>query len=480
MAITTTTVKINAGWGRTDVIGQLEQAFTWLGWHGDTQSGIVTGIVAYSGGGTVGSVSDTYEDVRQVSSSGNGTGASFYITRSNGNVNTIYVNRPGVGYANGEIVQLSAEDIGGSSNGAVGIAITVAIAGGASPVGYGSTTAFYDKDVTTGGTYPWGVLRHTIQQNKKFGDTYRGFQLKSNTTMNFHVGSSFYPWDNTSSSNRNGYYPNRFAGASLLDRPFGLTGSDYFDRTSDAMGYTAQANNLTFASSTSYDLDLNIFRSSLDPNFAVLSYRHPYLSTSNISQNTFLTFFVHNFTTSLWDLDNLFLGGFTQIIPGTDGEIEFRTYLSGSYYTYNSGYPSKRCAEYGYDYQNINTYIGGYKSHYYKSNSYPDYIDRRNTTFYLRDNSTVRGSANNGGSVGANANFNAVIKGLPINGLLVPTPYYIPDEFVMIDFDYAAPATNIQQGDTITISPSEIYKVITGSYNQTTRTRGLLFCARVV
>jgi len=111
---------------------------------------------------------------------------------------------------------------------------------------------------------------------------------------------------------------------------------------------------------------------------------------------------------------------------------------------------------------------------------YPDYIDRRNTTFYLRDNSTVRGSANNGGSVGANANFNAVIKGLPINGLLVPTPYYIPDEFVMIDFDYAAPATNIQQGDTITISPSEIYKVITGSYNQTTRTRGLLFCARVV
>jgi len=64
--------------------------------------------------------------------------------------------------------------------------------------------------------------------------------------------------------------------------------------------------------------------------------------------------------------------------------------------------------------------------------------------------------------------------------MMVPCPYYIPDDFVLIDFDYATPSTNIQQGDTITISGSEVYTVITGSYNQTTRTRGILFCARTV
>ena len=67
-----------------------------------------------------------------------------------------------------------------------------------------------------------------------------------------------------------------------------------------------------------------------------------------------------------------------------------------------------------------------------------------------------------------------------MNGNLIPVPYYIPDDFVLINFFYNAANANIQQGDTITISPSEVYKVICGSYNQTTVTRGILFCARVV
>ena len=48
----------------------------------------------------------------------------------------------------------------------------------------------------------------------------------------------------------------------------------------------------------------------------------------------------------------------------------------------------------------------------------------------------------------------------------------------MIDFDVSTPQANIQQGDTITVSGTEVYTIITGSYNQTSRTRGILFCAR--
>jgi len=124
MAITTTTITKAAGWARTDVVLQLEEAFTWLGLHGTQISGLVTSISAYNGGGTVGSANTTYYDVPVATTTGIGTGASFNIARGSGTVNAIFVNRPGVGYTQGEYVTISAADIGGSSNGAVAIGIT--------------------------------------------------------------------------------------------------------------------------------------------------------------------------------------------------------------------------------------------------------------------------------------------------------------------------------------------------------------------
>ena len=116
------------------------------------------------------------------------------------------------------------------------------------------------------------------------------------------------------------------------------------------------------------------------------------------------------------------------------------------------------------------------------SSSYPQNTSSEYARTYVRDNTSVKstGGYSDQNSVSSNANFNAVIKGLALNGNLIPVPYYIPDDFVLIDFDYASPSANIQQGDTITISGSEVYTVIAGSYNQTTRTRGILFCARTV
>ena len=56
----------------------------------------------------------------------------------------------------------------------------------------------------------------------------------------------------------------------------------------------------------------------------------------------------------------------------------------------------------------------------------------------------------------------------------------MPDDFVLIDFKLTASGQDIKQGDTITISGSEVYTVITGSYNKNTETAGILFCARTV
>ena len=79
-----------------------------------------------------------------------------------------------------------------------------------------------------------------------------------------------------------------------------------------------------------------MFRSGIDPNFAVLSFRAPTLSATSINGNTFGTFFLHKFTTSVWDLDHVFLGGHTQILrerSTTTNEpyINFRTFLNGTY-----------------------------------------------------------------------------------------------------------------------------------------------------
>ena len=76
--------------------------------------------------------------------------------------------------------------------------------------------------------------------------------------------------------------------------------------------------------------------------------------------------------------------------------------------------------------------------------------------------------------------YNSIIKGIPINGNLIPCPYYMPDDFVVIDFNIPISAQEIKQGDTITLSGSEVYTVITGSYNQSNETAGILFCARTV
>jgi len=466
MAITTTTISKAAGWASTDVILQLEEAFTWLGWHGSRISGIVTGF-QWSGGGDI-NTSATYEEVYQSTTSGIGTNASFFIGRSpGGTINEIYVNRSGVGYTNGEYLTISAESIGGSGNGAVAIGITVFVDGGASPVGYGTTNSFFDKDVTAGSTYPWGVLKLDVDSNKKFGTTYRGMQV-SGTTILVKNGSGFVPSNTSITGNGGNYYGHRFSGVSGLDVAVNEIAVFYRYVNNSPQSYNQSS--FTFASSNAYQLDLNVFRSSIDPDFAVFSYKHPTLSSTNITGNTYQTFIIHNFTSYLYNLDQLFLGGTTYISPSGTSLI-FQTYVNGT------SSDTIRTAEFGH----VNDSSVGSKSATYTSSAYPTSSTDAHITPYFRrpSNSTGKGVYGQG-TLSSNAYFNAVIKGIPINPLLVPSPYYIPDDFVLIDFEYNIPSANIQQGDTITISGSEVYTVITGAYNQTTTTRGILFCARTV
>ena len=624
MAITTSTFKVNAGWSKVGIITQMEDAFTYLGWNAGYETGQIVGLSSFWGGGDTNS-SDTYHQVFQKSTSGIGTGASFWVHRDTLGVRYVVVNRPGVGYTSGELITIDAEDIGGFANGAVDLNFKVCInevvtngatfgvsyntipyqftgedrngvvgggqtiltiregdtisignswtndyylaiknpipydvnsasdtqgriagspnsvlvgsAGTFQPkigqagtyffapsnrnynhevgriivepwagdpadrtvVGIGSTNQFWDKNLNV--TNPWGVVKHTIQSNKRYGDTYKLFVAPDNTNIDIVTGNgwSFYDGPEYYSSNtQDGHggtgINKRFSGASYLDygtfnvngiRGTNVNPNTYTNFTSSYMR-TAR---ISHGSNTGYDLDLNLFRSGLDPNFVVFSYRSPTLSSTQIASNTYDTWFFHNFTTNIWNLDYVFLGGLTQIVyqgTTTDPKIIFRTYL-GPHDPDNSYGLAKRSAEFGYaSYRSAGIAEGNYIDYIIENKSYDQSVDYNVSRVYYRSNDNPLtysgGTSDTVGKdrVSAEANFNATIKGLPMNGNLVPVPYYIPDDFVLINFYYNAANANIQQGDTITISPSEVYKVICGSYNQTTVTRGILFCARVV
>lgn len=644
MAITTSTFTVNAGWAKSDVITQMETAMTSLGWNDGTQTGQIIGLGTFFGGGTK-AVAETYYDIRQKSTSGVGTDASFYVYRDTNNVRYVLINRPGYGYTGGELVVLDGDSIGGISsgaadlsfkvcvnetltggttgtastigtgqivnvngvykyvfsgndrNGAIGAGQTIMVvnegdvvsiantdnysynptlafllsqpatgdysnngatgqiagiapsisvgttsvfrpkigqagtyvfrqtsnnfgigqtlgqlvvqpwdgSGTRTPVGVGSTNTFWDKKLT--GTYPWGVQKHQIQAGKRYGSTYRGFveytagylDIVTFNGYSSYSGGEYYGNADTlnqTSFTRHGGTADkrRMAGAPNLDFPgfsstiINTTTSFETESITNTYARLAQINHGT---NTGYILDLNLFKSGLDPRFVVFSYKSPNLSSTHLTSNTFDTWFFHNFTTNIWNLDHVFLGGLTQIVPVTGNTenpcITFKTYLTNCDQIYYS--QTKRSAEFpyteyrGYSIQNFPNYV----EWTVESTSYPQDMLTNTARMYYRSNDNPLGFSGYQdiditpqGRISPDANFNAAIKGLPLNGQLLPVPYYMPDDFVLIQFHYTSASANIQQGDTITISGSEVYTVITGSYNQTTNTRGILFCARTV
>ena len=169
-------------------------------------SGIVTGIDNYSGQSVVGTSATTFWDARPKSGGTNigvGDTCSFSVYRSNGSVYQVYVNRGGHGYADGDNLVLDGDAIGGGSD------MTVVVQ--TDETTYGSTSTFYDKDVTNGSNNPWGVLRMEQDNTKVFGDVYWGFQVNNND-LYITSGTSFMPYDNNTFGNKGHNYANSFRG----------------------------------------------------------------------------------------------------------------------------------------------------------------------------------------------------------------------------------------------------------------------------
>ena len=103
-------------------------------------------------------------------------------------------------------------------------------------------------------------------------------------------------------------------------------------------------------------------------------------------------------------------------------------------------------------------------------------------TFYYRDAAIDK-------TINATSDYYRPVKGIPLNSNLIPCPYYLPDDFVLIHIGASPGDTEYRQGDTITvISGVEVYQIIYACYNQletdysgqaSNLVNGVLLCARI-
>ena len=105
-------------------------------------------------------------------------------------------------------------------------------------------------------------------------------------------------------------YGNSFRGQHYQETLYDPTGSTNVLDSSGSANTNIDMAQLEYASSNSFTLELNVFRSGIDNNFAVFSFKHPDKSSSSIDDNTYGTFFLHKFSHSLLNLDELFFPSF--------------------------------------------------------------------------------------------------------------------------------------------------------------------------
>lgn len=383
----------------------------------------------------------------------------------------------------------------------------------------GTTGTFYSKLNT--GTSPYGVLKLVNDANKTFGTTFYSFNVIDDRTLTFNAGprlwlnegSNFedanntkygvYPFDGTRAAQSiSGMGAPCFRGSSGVDWQI-QTGAGQVGVT--YVGGWDGSTNIRFASATSptsYPLQIRLYRTQFpqDQNFVIIQFTQ----TVNGNITPYGSFFLQkgtNHGSGIWDLSQVFQGSIGSVCPAGDGRSMIVSALQaqkGSYTNDTSEPPTAgvtltRESLYGYfrgdetaSSLNIgsNIYHGDYlpsAGASYWINNIDDSLSNTTGTIvpYYR-NATVDQTA---------ASYYKVIKGIPWLHCLAPVPYYLPDDFVMIQVNQGPGLINFRTGDTVTVSPSEVYEIVYASFlnNQTDLgnvanavTKGILFCARTV
>ena len=375
--------------------------------------------------------------------------------------------------------------------------------------------------------------------NKAYGTTYYGIKLNPANNYELQIGAGvewkYLNWNPTTTIDT---YEGVWGGNIGMDKPTGGTGFGYNDSWYAEYSYGIGSN------ATSYPMKVQVWKANAndpqDPNFYVLQF------VQNVAgdDTSTLSLYFHKGTVignGIWDLDHVWQGGITRFIPttyqSTENIIQFETHMPRNYRAVeeekDSNYSIKRCAEYGY-FREANLDGSGEHAHstHYANNIYTDNaqgsevvklyfrdsaVDKTDTALNWLGNNPKVDIAYDGGQTGtptggdidytnsvdwyfgnkadvpsttqvaSGADYYKPIKGIPLQNCWAPIPYYLPDDWVIIPFNVTPGATTFHTGDSITVSASEIYKIIEVSYTVNQKTfdgitsnscRGIAFCAR--
>lgn len=302
-------------------------------------------------------------------------------------------------------------------------------------VASGTDINWFEVDTLTAPqTYTWAVAKIKNAANKKLGDTFWLFYVG--------YGTAFY--------NNIVLYARPLTGFSpLTNTAQGVGSLDWLGATA-ATTITAMHYVQTVSSSAFVPHTLRVRQSGVDPDFATFAFFE-----GNNNKNPF---FLSKYNTNLqpWDLDDVFLGGITEILQlsvynTADVGILFRTRLNSP----------KRMAETGYGNYNL-VAAAAYTNTYFRSTTgnrlqFAPVAGYGDLALYSRQFGDIQTSI---------ATTYPVYTTLPVNPHFLPVPYYLPNDFVLIEL----PWLNANIRDTITITPSEIYTIVQVATNQSSFT----------
>ena len=389
-------------------------------------------------------------------------------------------------------------ETGSSGNGICGLTVS----------DFGGTSKFFQKNDSGN----FAILKVVHDATKSFGTTYYSFGMDPTNNNQFTIqsGSTWrfinHAGHTLSTTSTSDSTVNKFMG--LWG---GIPGLDYqanynFIRRSESTdSYYATQYYARSTDSTTYPLEIRTYRaqSPQDTDFAIIQFvqivsgdAYPY-ATFSISRGS-------QHGSDIYDLDYVYQDTITNFYKSTSPTrtITFRyggTNRGGSYDANSEPVTDDtvaRSASYGYFRQ-----PDGSTYRYYVDTDFTSNIDTtnvqdsegisiyyRNSNFDKVSSSGSVGKYHKGKKVNPSADYYKPISGLPISTALLPIPYYLPDDFVMLPVAATPGATIFRTGDTVTInSGTEVYEIILASYesNQTglngvpsATSMGMLFLAR--
>lgn len=328
----------------------------------------------------------------------------------------------------------------------------------------GAGSNFYQK--SDSGRF--AVLKVVNDAAKNYGTSYYAFGTSNYADYDLYINSgSHWSWLNrfgtNSGASNGGTEYGYFDGAPGLDRRNNL---NYINRSNDSSFTRIRI--ASTSTPTAYPMSIRVYRAQApqDTNFAIIQF----CQTINGNIIPYGQFTIHKgatFGSNVWDLDDVYLGTITQYSTTTRA-IDLQ-YIMPGYWGGSSDRPSEepvnqyasaRESAYGYF---RNTDYGYYALSRYKCNIDTENDENQNSeimTYYRNSTYDRYGSY----AVDANADYYKPIKGIPVAHNMVPCPYYLPDDFVMLQFSTTPGATVFRPGDTVTVSPSEVYEVILAGY----------------